>query len=104
MKTLLFVLPVLFFAALGVSTSQTTAGKPFKIVRLDPALDDIVAPGARLETLGERFGLTEGPVWVPDGRKGFLLFSDCAGNVIYKWMQDSPLSVFLEKAGTPETM
>jgi gluconolactonase len=52
-----------------------------------------------LETLGDRFGLTEGPVWVPDGKKGFLLFSDCAANVIYKWVQDSPLSVFLEKSG-----
>lgn len=62
-------------------------------------LDEIISPAARLETLGDRFGLTEGPVWIPEGRKGFLLFSDCAANVIYKWIQDSPLSVFLENSG-----
>src|SRR5579872_1882073 len=69
--------------------------RPFKIIRLDPALDDIIAPDAKLETLGEHFGLTEGPVWIPEGPKGFLLFSDNAANVIYKWQPDAPLSVFL---------
>jgi gluconolactonase len=78
--------------------SQTPSGTPFRIIRLDPALDDIIAPDAKLEKLGEHFGLTEGPVWIPDG-KGFLLFSDNAANVIYKWQQDAPLSVFLEKSG-----
>jgi sugar lactone lactonase YvrE len=53
----------------------------------------------KLETLGEHFGLTEGPVWVRDGKKGYLLFSDNAANVINKWSADSPLSVFLEKSG-----
>jgi hypothetical protein len=38
-----------------VLTAQTPAlvERPFKIVRLDPALDDIIAPDAKLETLGE---------------------------------------------------
>jgi len=72
---------------------------PFRIVRLDPALDDIIAPDAKLETLGEHFGLTEGPVWIQEGKSGYLLFSDCAANVIYKWAPGVPLSVFLEKSG-----
>ncbi len=84
---------------LGVMNSQTTAEKAFRIIRLDPALDEIVAPNAKLEVLGEHFGLTEGPVWVQEGNKGYLLFSDCAANVIYKWAADTPLSVFLEKSG-----
>ena len=62
-------------------------------------LDDIIAADAKLETLGEHFGLTEGPVWIAEGRSGYLLFSDCAANVIYKWTPDGALSVFLEKSG-----
>src|SRR5579885_1416396 len=73
--------------------------RPFRIERLDPALDQIIAPDTKLEVLGEHFGLTEGPVWVPEGRSGYLLFSDCAANVIYKWSPSAPLSVFLDKSG-----
>ncbi len=77
---------------------QAPAGTPFRIERLDPALDDIIGADAQLEMLGDRFALTEGPVWVPDGA-GYLLFSDNAANVIYKWARNQPLSVFLERSG-----
>jgi gluconolactonase len=73
--------------------------RPFRIQRLDPALDRIIAPDAKLEVLGEHFGLTEGPVWVHEERSGYLLFSDCAANVIYKWTPAGAFSVFLEKSG-----
>ena len=79
--------------------AQTPADRPFKIIKLDPALDQIIAPGAKLETLGDHFGLTEGPVWIRNGANGYLLFSDCAANVIYRWQAAKPLSVFLEKSG-----
>ena len=49
-----------------------------------------------LETIGGRFGLTEGPVWVQDDASGHLLFSDLIANVIYRWNADGELSVFLE--------
>jgi gluconolactonase len=78
---------------------QPAAGVPFRIEKLDPSLDAIVASDAKLETLGDRFTLTEGPVWVPEGGGGYLLFSENAGNVIYKWQDGKPLSVFLEKSG-----
>src|SRR5690606_7880149 len=65
----------------------------------NPSLDDIIAPDAALETLGDRFALTEGPVWVPDADGGSLLFSDNAANVIYQWRPGRPLSVFLERSG-----
>jgi gluconolactonase len=68
----------------------------FGIVKLDPALDAIVSADATLETVGDRFGLTEGPVWVEDGASGHLLFSDLIANVIYKWTPDGQLSAFLE--------
>jgi hypothetical protein len=77
------VLTALFIAAPvagAVPRAQTTGGTPFRIEKLDPALDDILAPDATLETLGDRFALTEAPVWVPDAREGpdggHLLFSD----------------------------
>ena len=94
---LALVLPV----AAGVLIAQGPAlvERPFKIVRLDPALDEIIAPGAKLETLGEHFGLTEGPVWIHEGNSAYLLFSDCAANVIYRWAPGADLSVFLENSG-----
>src|SRR5438105_2305911 len=39
----------------GYVCAQTP--RPFRVVRLDPALDDIVAQDAKIETLGEHFGL-----------------------------------------------
>ena len=81
------------------AAAQSPSPRPFRVVRLDPALDEIVADDAKLETLGDHFGLTEGPVWVNDASGGYLLFSDCAANVIYKWSQNAPLSVYLEKSG-----
>jgi gluconolactonase len=99
-------LPIAVFVAAiaaAVPAAQTPGGPPFRIERLDPALDDILAPETALETLGDRFALTEGPVWVPDAREGpdggYLLFSDNAANVIYKWARNKPLAVFLEKSG-----
>jgi hypothetical protein len=59
----------------------------------------IISADAKIEILGEHFLLTEGPVWIQEPAGGYLLFSDCAANVIYKWMAGKPLSVFLEKSG-----
>lgn len=73
--------------------------RPFRIVRSAPALDELVTADARLELIGDRFGLTEGPVWVPDGDDGFLLFSDLISNVIYRWAPGEPISVYLDRAG-----
>ncbi|HET9217387.1 MAG TPA: SMP-30/gluconolactonase/LRE family protein [Terriglobia bacterium] len=92
---------VVVLASLLVVGAQTPAGTPFRIEKLDPALDEVIASDAKLETLGEHFALTEGPVWIPaaGGEPGHLLFSDNAANVIYKWAANSPLSVFLENSG-----
>ena len=79
--------------------ATTGSGVPFRIEKLNPGLDAVVDASAQLETLGDRFALTEGPVWMPDASGGALLFSDNAANVIYKWQQGRPLSVFLERSG-----
>ena len=77
----------------------TPSETPFKIVRLDPSLDELVSPDAMPEILGSQFGLTEGPVWVQEGKSGYLLFSDLIENVIYKWTPGGTISAFLENAG-----
>ncbi len=59
-----FVLLIAWACLLG---AQPPAQRSFKIIRLDPALDGIISPDAKLETLGDHFGLTEGPVWVQHG-------------------------------------
>jgi gluconolactonase len=83
----------------GLLRAQPPTERPFKIIKLDPALDNIISSDAKLETLGDHFGLTEGPVWVQRGDDGYLLFSDNAGNEIYKWSLRAPLAVFLQKSG-----
>lgn len=68
------------------------------IERLDPALDALVAPDAKLEVIGEGYAWCEGPVWVPaDG--GFLLFSDIPNNAIMRWDAKGGARLFLKPAG-----
>jgi gluconolactonase len=70
------------------------------VVRLDPALDEIVSSTTKVETLkSDYFGITEGPLWIQEGSSGYLLFNDLGANVIYKWTADNQLSVFLERSG-----
>ncbi len=81
---------------IGLVSAQTPNGS--SVQRLDPALDAIVSPNAKVEMLkGDYFGNAEGPVWVKQG--GYLLFSDIGANKIYKWTSDGKLSIFLDRAG-----
>jgi gluconolactonase len=91
----------LLLLALLLLQAPPPAPSAFRIEKLDPALDAVIDVNVKLETLGDRFALTEGPVWMPgeNGRPGFLLFSDNAANVIYKWQEGQPLSVYLENSG-----
>ena len=67
------------------------------VVRVDPALDALVAPDAQLTRLHTGFGFTEGITWVDKG--GYLLLSDIPANVIYKLTPTGAVSVFLHPAG-----
>ena len=73
--------------------------KPFSITRTDPALDDIVSPGAKLVELGRGFGLTEGGLWIAEGASGYWVFAGLLDNVLYKVTPQKQVSVFMEKAG-----
>ncbi len=73
--------------------------KPFSIAKLDPALDGIISPDARLIELARGFGLTEGGLWIPEGNSGYWIFAGLLDNVIYKVTPQKQVSVFMEKAG-----
>ena len=64
-----------------------------KIQRIDPALDKLISPTAKIEKLAGGFQFTEGPVWVKDGG-GHLLFSDIPANAILKWTPDGKVTPF----------
>ena len=68
------------------------------IERLDPALDEILAPDAKIETLCSGFEWAEGPVW--DEKEKRLLFSDVPKNTIYQWKEgDKEATVFMKPSG-----
>ena len=91
------IVAILAIAAVGLQ-GQGAGGSV--VERVDPALDAIVSVDATVEVLIEDyFGFVEGPVWVSEGNRGYLLFSDMAANRIYKWSEDGQLSVFLENSG-----
>jgi gluconolactonase len=69
------------------------------VLRLDPALDALVSPDAKVEHVKGGFGFTEGPVWVQKGREGYLLFTDIPGNVVWKLTGDGKASVHLSNVG-----
>lgn len=66
-----------------------------RILRLDPALDAIIPPGAKLEKVAGGFGFVEGPLWVG----GELRFSDLTGNKLYALGADGKTRLLLDKSG-----
>ena len=66
------------------------------IVRLDPALDDLVPKNAVIEKLADGFTFTEGPLWRPSG---VLWFSDVIGNVVRQWSPDGKVTEILNPGG-----
>ncbi len=67
-----------------------------EIVRIDPALDEIIDPEAKIERIATGFQFTEGPLWHPNG---YLLFSDPNANVIYSYHPNGNVAIFRTKSG-----
>jgi gluconolactonase len=91
MKALRFLalLPALVSALVSAQES---------VERLDPALDAILAPDVKIETLCKGFDWAEGPVW--DEKEKRLLFSDVPRNTIYQWKEgETEASVFMKPSG-----
>jgi gluconolactonase len=82
-----------FYKRSGVGHTTATDGE---VVRLDPAVDGIIAPNTPIERIATGFGFTEGPVWA---REGYLLFSDPNNNQIYRWTPDGQVSIHRTKSG-----
>src|SRR5690349_11732716 len=65
-------------ALIGLMLMTTVSAMSQEIQRLDPALDKIVPPNAKLEKIAGGFDKwTEGPVWT---RNGTLLFAEIPAN------------------------
>ena len=93
-------LMLVFVVAIGFNLVSAQAPNGRAIERLDPALDQIVSPNAKLELLkADYYGNAEGPVWVKAGQSGYLIFTDISANNLYKWTPDGKISVFLEHTG-----
>src|SRR6266852_9913297 len=94
-----FTIALLSAVALAATASAQTSDKT--VVRLDPSLDALISPDAKLELIRGDFGFTEGVTWVPEGRGGYLLFSAIPANVIYKMSPDGKkLSIHLERSAS----
>jgi len=67
------------------------------IERVDPALDAILSPEAKIEIIAEGYTWSEGPVWV--AAQNMLLFSDVPENIVYKWTEEKGAEVYLTPSG-----
>ena len=81
------------------SHAQFAAESPeLEIVRLDPRLDALIAPGARAEKIVAGHVWLEGPTW--DAKRGALFFSDVVKNRLWRWTSGDGLDVALDPSGT----
>ena len=88
------------FIALVAASSVAFAQNPteFKgsIERLDPVMDALIAPDAKIEKLAEGFNWSEGPTWYEDS----VVFSDVPENIAYRWKEGmKSAEVFLKPSG-----
>jgi gluconolactonase len=94
-------------ACLGMSVANAQSAppdatpKPFSIERVDPALDALIAPDAKLTPVASGFGFVDTPLWIrgQNGAPGFLVAVSIIDNVVYKIAPNGKVSVFLDKAG-----
>src|ERR1700743_10840 len=68
-----------------------------EVQKLDPALDQIVAPGTKAEKVAGGFNKwTEGPAWT---RQGSLIFAEIPANNIDLWIPGKGSNVFIHPSG-----
>ncbi len=90
-------LPLMLHAIAPVSVvfAQATPSPQPEILRLDPALDAVIAPGTKIEKVADTFKFTEGPMWY----QGRLWFSDVVGDKTYAVSADGAVQLLLDKSG-----
>ena len=77
--------------------AQAPAGR--SVEKLDPALDAIISADSKIEVAKTGFEFVEGINWVPQGKSGYLLFSDLSENAVKKMTPDGNVTVYLAQSG-----
>jgi gluconolactonase len=75
--------------------AANASGTVGSIERLDPAIDELLAPDAKIELLVNGLQWAEGPVWSAGG----LYFSDVPQNTLYRWTPTDGVHPFLKPSG-----
>jgi len=91
------ILLLLLVSSLASFAAEPVPSFNGSIERLDPALDALIAPGAKIEVLASGFNWSEGPVW----RDGGIVFSDVPENTVFGWKEgDAAAKVVLKPSGS----
>jgi len=88
---------ILLSVALGVIDAHAA---DTQIVRLDPGLDKLIAPGTPVERVATGFKFTEGPMW----HAGRLWFSDLGDNKMYAVSADGHVQLLIDRSGGLDTV
>jgi gluconolactonase len=79
------------------SREQGAVPKEGNVTKLDPGLDSLVSPGAKVEKVTGGLKFAEGAVWVR--KSGYIIFSDIPENVVDKWTPEGGLAQLLSRSG-----
>jgi len=106
MKKYIIIYFVAILSSCNNNPSEKKEASMYKTIgsieRLDPALDNIISPNAKIEIIADGFDWSEGPLWVE--KYGMLLFSDIPPNTIYKWTEEKGKEVYLTPSGYTDTI
>ncbi len=91
-------LTIALVLGLGAGAAAQNSG----VKKLDPALDGLISPDAKLEPLLVDKQFHEGPVWVPAPTGGYLLFSNIDKGMMHKWSDASGTSTYLQYPGSSD--
>jgi gluconolactonase len=89
----IILLVTLCFLANCTPTEKSVGSIEF----LDPEVEKVLSPTARIEVIAEGFDWSEGPLWVEF--ENMLLFSDVPRNTVYKWTADKGAEAYLTPSG-----
>lgn len=81
--------------ALLACSACAAAAAAQTLLRLDPALDRLIAPGTNVEKVAGGFKFTEGPMW----RDGRLWFVDVVGDTVNAVTSEGKVEVLVKQAG-----
>jgi len=93
--TMKYALAALCLLATPALAQNAMKADTMRVVRLDPALDAVIAPGTRVGRVEGGFGFVEGPVW----KSGRLYFSDVTDNNIRALDRMGNVVVVLKASG-----